>query len=232
MANRTKYGRNRQLWRKVYADRRRKPETTSFVNTLSNETTTLDLHRTLRHRDFFIIKTTRPPTGVDLAEYDEGLVAFANSYSATANFSFCFSDTPDAVVLTVDSAGDFSDYIVPFGIVFNSCSMSIGLSAPFTGNVRYRAVYSTTGYPAFVTGSSAELLRISAGHLTASNVTAYTASFDLLSNPPTTFYRTPWDSFTNFANDVDLTLESSTQSTAIGEISAPLSGVIYFIGVQ
>jgi len=239
VANRTKYGRNRQLWRKVYGTRRRKPETTSFVDTLSNETVTLDLHRTLRHRDFFVIRSTftgsfRAP--LNLAQFDDGLIAFKNTDSATANFNFCFTTTPDAVVLTVDSAADSSDNVIPYGITFNSCSMAIGLSAPFTGNVRYRAVYSSGGYPALVTSSlvPTNVHNVSAGRVTASllPVTSYTASFDAFTAAPSTFYRTTWDDLSNCDIDVDLTLESSTSASAIGEISAPLSNSIYFIAIE
>jgi len=234
--NRSKYGRNRQLWRKVYGPRRRKPETTSYVDIPTQKEITIDLHRTLRHRDFYIVKSSFNKSNLTLAEFDEGLIAFTGGTSATANFKFCFSSTPDAVVLTVDAPGDSSEYIIPYGITFNSCSMSIGLSAPFNGNIRYRAAYSSTGYPALVTSSLAPstVLRIAAGQVTASlpPVTAYTASFGTLIRAPSNFFRTTWDELSTFDNDVNLTLESSTTSGAIGEISAPLGNPIYFIAIQ
>lgn len=240
MANDTKYGKNRNLWRRVYGPKRRKPNNLTLVDAATNVSFSFDLNRTLRHRDFFIIRTSAtatvvlPPT-VSLAEYDEGLIAFNNDDSAVAGFNFCFTDMPDAVVLTVDGAADMSDFIIPYGITFNSCSMSIGLSAPFNGNIRYRAVYSSGGYPAFVTSSlvpGSGTFRVSAGAVSGSMITSYTASFAALTGTPTRFYRTPWDFFSNFDVDVNVTRESCTTSTCAGDISAPLTNPIYFIAVQ
>jgi len=102
-SNRSKYGKNKNLWRRVYGHKRRKPEITSFVDASTNVTVSYDLHRIYRDRDYFIIKSAIPaslvttPTPIILAEYDEGLVAFNNTTSGTRNFNFIFSNAPDAV---------------------------------------------------------------------------------------------------------------------------------------
>lgn len=170
-----------------------------------------------------------------MAEFDEGLIAFSGTDSAIAAFNFCFTSTPDAVVLTVDGTSDSSDFIIPYGITFNSCSMSIGLSAPFAGNIRYRAAYSAGGYPATATSSlspGSGTFTIVAGATTVNNATSYIANHTGLGNPPSVFYKTPWDFFSNFDVDVDVTEVTSTNSTTNGEISAPLSNPIYFIAVK
>jgi hypothetical protein len=142
---------------------------------------------------------------------------------------------PDAVVLTVDPPGDSSDYVIPYGYTFNACSMSIGLSAPFTGNIRYRAVYSSTGYPANAQSSlvpASGTFTVAAGYVMENGNSDYTASFATLANAPSIFYRTPWDFNANFDDDVTLTEDSSTANTASGQISAPLNNKIYFIAVE
>jgi hypothetical protein len=226
-----KYERNRNVWRKVLSFERKKPRLNNFTDSTTGESFTYDLETTLRHRDYFLLK--KAAESVLYAEYDEGLVTFTNSDSAVANFSFCFSAIPDAVVLTVETAADNSDYIIPYGNTFNECSMSIGLSAPFTGQVRYRAVYSATGYPARIQINTAPGVQtVAAGFVDETLSTNYTASFAALDNAPSTFYRTPWDFNFNYDDDVDLTLETSTTSTVEGEISAPLTNKIYFIAVE
>lgn len=235
-----KYGNNRNLWRKVYGFKRRKPETTQLVDSNTGVTFSFDLQQTLRHRDFFIIRSSATasvvvPPEIIFAEYDEGLVSFNNTDTALTAFSFCFSNTPDAVVLSVEPGSNFDDNIIPYGVTFNSCSMSIGLSAPYSGAVRYRAVYSSTGYPATVSSSfepSSGVFQVAAGHITASFDTEYTASFP---NGGTFnfFAETPWDFFGNFDNDVfiseDGTLFTVSSGTVSGSISAPLTNPIYFI---
>lgn len=228
-----KYERNRNVWRKVLSYERKRPRLNTFTDATTGESFVYDLETTLRHRDYFMLK--RAAEAALLAEYDEGIVAFSNSAFATANFNFCFSAIPDAVVLTVDPTADNSDYVIPFGYTFNACSMSIGLSAPFTGNVRYRAIYSSTGYPANAQSTlvpASGTFTVAAGYVIENGNSDYTASFATLANAPTIFYRTPWDFNANFDNDVVLTEDSATTSTAMGQISAPLVNKIYFIAVQ
>jgi len=236
MADRSKYGKNKNLWRKTYGLKRRKPEVISFLDSNTNVTKSYDLHRTYRHRDYFIIKSSGPLLPIIvLAEYDEGLITFSAASSKTSNFNFVFSSLPDAVVLTVDGVADNSDYIIPFGASFTATSLTVETSAPFTGNIRYRAVYSSTGYPALAISSlepSSGTFTVSAGSVSETNATNYTASFAALTGIPSLFYKTPWDANANYGADVFLTTETTTASSATGEISAPLTDKIYFIAVQ
>lgn len=235
MANDTKYGKNRNLWRRVYGFKRRKPVTKQFVDSNTGVTFSLDLQNTLRHRDYFIIQTTATasittPSTAALGQYDEGLISFNNADYAVSSFNFCFSNTPDAVVLTVEPGSNFDDNVIAYGLTFNSCSMSIGLSAPYSGSVRYRAVYSSTGYPVDVTSSfapSSGTFQVSAGHITASNEQDYLFTYSLSGTP--IVRATSWDFFGNF--DVDVSLNNLTKSSTqtSGSISAPLNNVIYFI---
>jgi hypothetical protein len=228
-----KYERNRNVWRKVLSFERKKPRLNNFTDLTTGESFTYDLETTLRHRDYYMLKKAAE-TGI-FAEYDEGLIEFSDSSFATTNFSFCFSALPDAVVLTVEPNMDYSDNVIPYGYTFNECSMSIGLSAPFTGFVRYRAIYSATGYPAQAQSTlvpASGTFIVAAGFVDENNNSNYTASFAALSSAPTLFYRTPWDFNVNFDNDVELSQENSTNSTVEGEISSPITNKIYFLAVE
>lgn len=233
---RNRYAKNPHLWRRVYSFRRRKPQVRTYINPATNVTHSLDLNKTVRHRDFFIIRgfesASFPPTII--AEYDEGIITFSNTSFATAPFNFCFSGAPDAVVLTVDDTTDNTDNIIAYGLNFTSCSMSIGTSAPFSGNIRYRAARSPLGYPAQATSSlvpSSGTFTIFAGHVTASNVTTYSINYNV-EGTPTRLHLTPWDFFTNFDIDVDIAKKSIGPSGSNGQISAPLNNPIYFIAVK
>jgi hypothetical protein len=236
VANDSKYGKNRNLWRKVYGFRRRKPNKVTLVDPNTNVTFSYDLQTTVRHRDFFIIRSVLSGSeGLILAEYDEGLIPFINTDVTSANFTTCFSSVPDAVVLTIEPANDNSDNIIPYGLTFDQCSLSVGLSAPFSGNVRYRAIYSSIGYPAqaqsaFVPASGT--FTVSAGSVFVTNATIFTASYAALTSAPSIFYKTPWDSSSNSDVDVFIQNETSSSTTTSGEISAPVSNSIYFIAVQ
>lgn len=237
-----KYSNNRNLWRKVYGFRRRKPVTQQFVDSHTQVTFSYNLQATIRHRDFFLIDSTITasiliPVTSAFAEYDEGLIAFNNTDEETANFSFVFSNTPDAVVLTIDppALSDDSDFVIPYGVSFDDTSLTVGLSAPYSGNIRYRAVYSSTGYPTTATSSlvpTSGTFTLSAGSVVVSDATAYTASFDTLTSTPSLFYNTPWGIANTTTQDVFLDVQTTNSASATGEISSTFTNTIYFIAVE
>lgn len=229
-----KYGGNRNSWRRVYPRARRKPVVETFIEALTAVTFSYDLNKTYRHRDFFIIKS--PTSGsfgtpIVLAEYDEGLINFENTDFQIQGFTSCFSNIPDAVVLTVEPVSDFSNNIIPYGISFTSCSMSIGLSAKFSGSIRYRAIYSSTGYPAFATSSfapSSGVFTVIAGHVTASNTDNFTVPHDFGGPSPNAVRMTTWDDFVNY--DVDVYIGKSVGVTGSDvNLSAPIDNILYYI---
>lgn len=64
MSSRTKYGKNRNHWRRVYGLRRRKPIVFIYLDADTGEQIVIDLNRTIRGRDFFEGKKAVP--GVDV----------------------------------------------------------------------------------------------------------------------------------------------------------------------
>lgn len=229
-----KYAANRNAWRRVYPRARRKPVVETFVETLTAVTFSYDLNKTYRHRDFFLIKNI--PSGtygaeVILAEYDEGLINFNNSDFQIQGFSTCFSQIPDAVVLTVEPASNNSHNIIPYGLSFTACSMSIGLSANFSGSIRYRAVYSSTGYPAIVTSSFAPgsgAFAVMAGNVTASNTDNFNVPHNFVGPGPSAVRMTTWDMFANY--DVDVYIGKTVGVTGSDvQLSAPMNNILFYI---
>ena len=231
--NDRKYGTGKNLWRKVYGYQTNKPRETQITVPDTGATYTLDLNKTLRHRDYFIIKNiiSGAISGVTqsaFTQYDEGLVLFSNiSDSGTGTFNFTFSSLPYCV-LTVESASLYGENLNVYGLSVSTTGFSFGLSAPFTGSVRYRAIYSPT-YPAYVSSSFTSSITCSAGSARPNGVAYYTASYTALPGTPFKFLDTAWDF--DGIQDVDVALETQTSSsnTATVEISAPMSSSIHFL---
>lgn len=232
MANDSRYGGPaRGLWRKVYGYSVNKPVVVSFVDTTTSTTMSIDLNKTYRHRDYFIIDgiATGPvapaPIPVDLTEYDEGLVYMTGGDSATGNFNFTFSNNP-IVVLTPDSASFWGENVNVYGFSRTSSGFTFGTSAPFSGAIRYRAIYSPT-YPALCTSSYTASITASAGTATLTDSYAYTASFAALPGSAFKFLQTAWS--TGTLHDVAFQTQTFDNDSATTEISAPVSTVVHFI---
>jgi hypothetical protein len=241
-SNQSKYGANRNLWRKLYpiGSPRRAPETVNLVDPNTNVSYSLDLQRTIRHRDYFrIIQATSGSyvstitTGAyAVGEYDEGLIHFNNTSDASFNYNITFSSTP-FVVYTIEASAPAAlnqENINVFGFSKTTTSAIVGLSAPFSGTVRYRAAYATS-YPATFTSAFTASMIASAGSESVVYVTAYTASYTELPSTPTIFIQSPINTSASGQPDVFLDPDetSFTVTTTNTEFSAPYSGSIDFI---
>lgn len=229
-----KYGNQaRNLWRKVYGYRNHKPNETSIVDADTSVTYSIDRSKTVRHRDYYIINgyvgaTIEIPGPIILAEYDEGLIAVNGTDSGIQGFfNFAFSSLP-YVVLTVESASINGENVQIYGSTFDTLGFIFGLSAPFSGTVRYRAIYSPT-YPAYVTSSYTASITASAGNAVVTGQHSYTASYDALPGTPFRFLQTSWNDSGDLGNDVAFSTQTTGSSTATVELSSELSSDINFI---
>jgi hypothetical protein len=196
----SKYGGNaRNLWRKVYGYQNNKPQMVSVVDSITQVTYSLDLNKTLRHRDFFIIQGINSGSqfiteevSFPTAEYDEGLFHFSSiSDHGTGSFNFTFSNFP-TVVLSVESASLYGEGVNIFGGTSTPSGFTFGLSAPFSGSIRWRAIYSPS-YPAVATSAYTASITASAGSAFPNGATYYTASFATLPGIPFSYRDTTWD---------------------------------------
>lgn len=240
--NQSKYGANRNLWRKYYpvGAPRREPQNVTLVDPYTAVTYSLNLQTTIRHRDFFeIIQATTGTSNVVpvlvLGEYDEGLIHFNNTDSTSFSFNFVFSNTPYVVFSMEQSAptGANLENVNVFGLSKTVSGGMVGLSAPFSGTVRYRAAYSPT-FPANFTSSFTASIVASAGTIPINYGVAYTASFAALTGPPVEFRNTPFNTSGSGQPDVWLDPDELTfaNNSVNGSISAPYSGTIDFIAYQ
>lgn len=238
-SNQDKYGQNRNLWRKLYpiGAPRRAPDIIELVDPNTSVSYSLDLQKTIRHRDYFqIIQKTvggfEPDHPLPVGEYDEGLVHFDNTSDETFAFNFTFSSTPYVVYTMEESAptGSGLENINVFGFTKSTTGAIVGVSAPFSGTVRYRAAWASS-FPAVFTSSFTSSFTASAGSTPVIGATSYTASYSILSATPSIYLNSPINSSGSGQPDVYLDPDeaSITVSSTSGEISAPYSGAIDFI---
>jgi len=244
--NDNKYRRNKNLWRKSYpmGGNRRPPVLVQFFDEITETSYSLDLQRTTRHRDYFEIDYT---TGIILnpevifGEYDEDLIHFNNEDFRAFNYNFSFSSTPYLVFSMEGEATtvENTDNLNIFGISKTVSGAIVGLSAPFSGTIRYRAGYASV-FPAYFTGSIGSIaptvgtFRASFGSTNPNGQGFLTASWAPLSSTPTSVFQTPFDDNGNFDANVAVVSSSSTLTagTLVSDISAPISNSIYYLAVE
>lgn len=233
-----KYGASaRGLWRKVYGYQNTKPELVAVVDISTSTTRSIDLNKTIRHRDFYFIdgitanyEVTVAPTGSLLAEYDEGLVNVnTTNLSYTGNFNFTFSNTP-IIVLSIENAALYGNNLNVFGFSVDASQFSFGFSSDFSGSIRYRAI-NAASYPAYATSVYTASITASAGTALPGGLSYYTASFAALLSTPFSFKETSWMLGTNIAQgpDVSIITQTSSSTEATSEFSSELQSTIHFI---
>ncbi len=231
-----KYTKNRNLWRKVigYGDAQPRPVIETFVDPLTSIEYSLNLQETLRHRDLFQVpKPNIDNDSVTYGEYDEGIVSYVMTDSVYKDFNFgiTFTNNP-IVVLTIDQNETNTTNVIPYGITFSTTGAYVGISAPFSGNLRYRAIYNATYPTQVISAFTGSIIVASAGTITvSSNSVSYSTTFDALSSIPTEIYQTAWDTTDN-SSDVYLSGTNVTISTLEASISAPYSKDIHFILIE
>lgn len=184
MAN-DKYTKNRNLWRKSYGYRRRKPIKETFTENETGNSYTLDLQQTVRDRDFFRIDTDNrtvaeviPPL-FPYAEYEEGTIFLSADFLETQGdmtsgmFVTPFSGKPFVTLELLDS----NPGIEIFGLVSSVSGFDLGFTAVSNITFKYRAIYAPSGYPALYLGSDSQVFTGSAGNTNLVNEDSYLGSF-------------------------------------------------------
>jgi hypothetical protein len=174
-------------------------------------------------------------TPVSYAEYDENAVIFNWETEKTGSFNISFSGEP-IVVLDIIPNADLENinFYLDF-VTTPSTQFKIQTSAPFSGSIVYRAIYSPT-YPVFVRRdiiSSSYFYTASAGYIDISGSSAFTSSYSSLGDFPTKIFFTPYD--TNANNDANVFLVGSGSyglTSTSGDISANITNRINFLVIK
>jgi hypothetical protein len=208
---------------------------------VNNITRSFDAQNYVYNRDFFYIyndvlgsisasgTSSSPFTG----QYDEDIITLNWETSATKTFNVTFASTP-IVVLDVIQNLDLENVNVYITAV-STTQVQIATSAPFTGTIRYRAIYAAT-YPATVQRnviSSAFSYTAVAGYVDVVGLSYFTASYTSLGGTPTSVFFTTFDVNANSDANVAFTATGSYGTTSTsGDISSAIVNRINFIVVQ
>jgi hypothetical protein len=238
-SNNDKYGRNRNLWRKIYGSITRPPDLRTIIDTVTATTYSLDLTKIVRDRSFFYITQNQVTGGLEsliLGEYDEGLISFNNESEKTVVFGITFTNSP-IVVFTMEEAypgAPNSENVAIFGFTASTTGSHLGVSAPFSGTVRYRAAFAGV-YPSYFQSAFAPAsgtFRASAGALTP-NESFYTASYATLAGAPASFRQSPFDSGYSHLADVKLEVVGTPgASSTVSDITAHTTTPIHYIAYE
>jgi len=257
VANNSKYGSNRNVWRKTYGigQAKRPPQLFTYEvfdvvsepasfdpvtgKPLVSSSVTIDLQNTIRHRDFF--KTFGIEGSIVIGEYDEDLIHFNNVDTVSFNFNVTFSGNPYLVFSMEQEASAVQNRynLNIYGLSISTTNGVVGLSAPFSGTIRYRAAYATS-FPAYFYGKSGSITPTSgwfvasANKLVPDNQSYLSASWNSLLSPLPSVFQTPFDDNSNFDANVAVQPQAGTlnNTSVVDELSAPMSSSIYILAVQ
>lgn len=161
-----RYSSNRNLWRKTTSTfRRQKPQLIELLDVRTQLSYSIDLTRITRERSPYERKPYDAFFMPELfvGEYEEGLIEFTDEVSQSFVFDVPFSGIP-FIVFSVEEPSNVN----VFGLEVTAEGATVGLSAPFSSDIRYRAIYSTT-YPAIVSSSFSQSFTASAGSFVTDN---------------------------------------------------------------
>jgi hypothetical protein len=176
-----------------------------------------------------------PPPPPLFGEYDENVIDFTWEDTKSVSLNLTFSSEP-VVTLQVLPALGYENIIAFLGSV-SSNSITVNLSAPHSGQIVYRAIYSAI-YPTVVSRSvvsTSYFYTASAGYNDLINQDEVLTNYSLLtaSTAPVNMFFTTRDINSNGDADVAIVDSSSfgLTSTAVS-FSAPITNRVYYLAVK
>jgi hypothetical protein len=226
------YKRNRS--KRTYGYERQQPVTIQVVE--NGVTKSLDHNQLVLHRDFYIIFETSSslpaPNPTVYAEYDEDFIHFNWQDTSTRSFNISFTANP-TVVLVLES--EASGVVNPFLLSRSTTELTVGLSAQYSGAIRYRAINSNSGYPALVQRNVLEpslTYTAYAGFVDVSNSSTVTASYAFTGPGPDFVFLSPYNISGNDMADVWITSGSAGTTDIGADLSAETTTRINFLAVK
>lgn len=176
-----------------------------------------------------------PPPPPPPAEYDEDVIDFTWTDTESVSFNITFSTEPYLTLEVLPADG--YENIAFFANNLSTTGFVANVSAPFSGQIVYRAIYSTV-FPVVierVVVSSSFYYTASAGYIPASSNSEFTATYAQLApatNPSYVFF-TPIDDNNNGDAGVAIVDTGSfgLTTTAV-TYSAPVYNSIHYFAVK
>lgn len=240
-----KVGRHRARFRKVYPyGNTRRPDVRSFVDAITNTTKSFDFQKIQRDYPYYSVPTYLSTSwamsgGISYATFLEATETFTNQTSYTVTFSTPFGGTPYLAFAPSQSQFSGSDGQETPNVAWwvtglTSGGFTANFSAPFTGKITYRGVYTTGSYPIYVNRStdlSGSYAWVSAGSSSLTNQSSLSMSFAALPSLPEFLNYNPVGSTSDELN-IGQTIWAVSNSYAVNELSAPFTGIIHFLAMD
>jgi len=153
MSTQNKIRANRSRYTITYGYVRTPPDYRTIAG-LDGQEKTIDVNRFVYNRDYYLVPGTTIPGDSAIAnngtaEYDEALITLNYEDTKTINFNITFSSTP---IATLEIYPANSDNYIPYILSITTSSMTIGVSAPTSGTLIYKAINLTSGmFPVLIT---------------------------------------------------------------------------------
>ena len=232
-----KFGSNRAKFRRVYAyNMSRRPDVRSFVDAITNTTKSFDFQNIERDRDCYIVNGLEihsPPNIVQYIEY------YLNLSSSIDHFDFTFPSNFDQIpfvaielveVSTIDKAN------VGYWVTdITSNGFTANFSAPFSGSVLYRAVYTDSSYPVYVERAPRLVGNFGWVSATTSSLnyqSRVTSSFATLPAMPDSILSNPVGLNTDPTLDIGQAYSSVGVDFVVNELSLPFSGTLQLVALS
>lgn len=168
---------------------------------------------------------------LDFAQYDEDTVTITGQTTAIVTFNVMFDSRP-VLSLIIDTTDDQSNVNV-FATSLTNTGFVLNTSAPFTGSVTYRAIYSAA-YPVYVRreiASSSAVYYAAAGYSNPQS-SEFLATFDSLGVVPTTVFFGMVDvSGSGTANVAVVQTGSLSQTELPVSLSAHIMNEVHYLAV-
>lgn len=240
-----KVGRHRARFRKVYPyGNTRRPDVRSFVDAITNTTKSFDFQKIQHDYPYYSVPTYLSTSwamsgGISYATFLEATETFTNQTSYTVTFSTPFGGTPYLAFAPSQSQFSGSDGQETPNVAWwvtglTSGGFTANFSAPFTGKITYRGVYTTGSYPIYVNRStdlSGSYAWVSAGSSSLTNQSSLSMSFAALPSLPEFLNYNPVGSTSDELN-IGQTIWAVSNSYAVNELSAPFTGIIHFLAMD
>lgn len=170
-------------------------------------------------------------TYLDFGQYDEDVVLFGGETQQVVTFNLTFNGTPTVVVVNDSTAPDGN--VNAFVTSLTATGMAINTSAPFTGQIIYKAIYASA-YPVYVRRaplSSSEIYYASAGAISPSSP-EFVVSFSSLGVVPTNLFLSPVDISGSGAANVSVVGTGSLTTTTVPvSLSAHVANEVHYLAV-
>lgn len=223
---------NRNRFKKIYNCERQPSAIVNYV--INNITKSFNQNSIVISRDCYILLSVTSSSNAQIyGLFDEDYIWFSNETEKTKTFNLTFSEPP-IIVLVPEPTSLNTQNLNPFIVNSTTTNLTVGLSAPFSGAIRYLAVYSTT-YPTTVQRnviSSSQYYDVSAGYVDVTG-SFFTASYSSLGSVPTNVLFSTFDNTNNNLADISIVDSGSYEiSSTSGSFSETTTTRLNFIAIK